>query len=141
MTSWLKHGPIELAEPKPFPVFDDPPDDDPPVEVLPEVTEWMADAIGAIVQGLEALHDPGFLERGFLIDLSKPPYTVPCPTCLAFALEACRHERREGERQTPFGPVPGGWPATSRIVAKPHPARERHFQARPEFRVTPLLTP
>ena len=72
MTSWLKHGPIELAEPKPFPVFDDPPDDAPPVEVLPEVNEWMAEAVDAIVAGLEALHDPGFLERGFLIDLSQP---------------------------------------------------------------------
>jgi hypothetical protein len=135
MTSWLKHGPIELAEPKPFPVFDDP-----PVEVPPEVNQWMAEAVTEMVKGLSAISEPQFLEAGFLIDLSQPPYTVPCPTCLAFALEPCRHERREGARETPFGPVPGGWPATARIVREAHPARQRHWETRPEYRVTPLLS-
>ena len=92
-----------------------------------------------MVEGLQALHDPGFLQPGFLIDLSQPPYTVPCPTCLAFALEACHHEPREGQRMTAFGPIPGGWPSTSRIVRAPHAARWKHWNAHPEFRVTPLL--
>lgn len=134
MTSWLKPQHIELAEPKPFPVFDDP-----PVEVPAEVTQWMGEAVAAMVAGLSKLCEPCFLEPGFLLNLSQPPYTVPCPTCLAFALEPCRHERREGERQTPFGPVPGGWPATARIVRTAHRARFAHWQSRPEIRVTPLL--
>lgn len=128
--SWLKVGYMDVADPAPFPT--------PRVEVPPEVNVWMGEAIEAMVEGLRALDDPGLLPPGFLIDLSQPPYTVPCPTCLAFALEACRHEKREGARQTPFGPIPGPWPGTSRMVKEPHAARARHWEDHPEFRVTPI---
>jgi len=132
--SWIGHPSLELGDPIYFPTLQRSDE----VRTPPEVKLWMAEAVVAMVDGLQALHDPGFLPQGFLIDLSQPPYTVPCPTCLAFALEPCRHEPRRDARQTPFGPVPGPWPATSRMVKDPHPARARHWEDHPEYRVTPI---
>ena len=134
--SWIGHPPIELGEPMYLDLSRRPAET--PVVVPPEVKAWMAEAVDALEEGLRALHDPGFLPLGDLIDTSQAPYTVPCPTCLAFALEACRHERRRDERQTVVGPVPGPWPATSRMVKAPHAARHRHWAEHPEYRVTPL---
>lgn len=104
-----------------------------------EVKEWMEEAVVGMVEGLCALHAPVFLPPGFLIDLSQHPYEVPCPACLALALEACRHEAREGARRTAFGSVPGAWPASSRMVKEPHEARWTHWRDRPELRVRALL--
>lgn len=73
------------------------------------------------------------------IDLSQAPYTVPCPMCLAFALEPCRESRRvwvvDGQSMA------GGrlrWPEVSPLRLVPHDARQRHWEEHPEFRVTPI---
>jgi hypothetical protein len=130
--SWIGHPPIELGEPQ---YLEGMKRAEELVAAPPEVTLWMSEAVDAMEEGLRALHDPGFLPLGDLIDTSQAPYTVPCPTCLAFALEACRHERRRDERQTVVGPIPGPWPSTSRMVKAPHAARHRHWAERPEYRV------
>lgn len=79
---------------------------------------------------------------GFVIDLSKPPYEVPCPECLAWALEACRSERKVYRVREPvsilspefFAPV-SYWPDSARILAQAHDARQKHWEEHPEFRV------
>jgi hypothetical protein len=125
---------IELGEPIGFPKPFDPAE----ARREKEVLEAELEAVAWMEHGLRALHAEAFLPPGFLIDLSQPPYTVPCPTCGAFALDACRHEPRGEPRQTIFGPVPGPWPATSRMLKDAHPARHRHWAEHPEFRVVPL---
>ena len=69
----------------------------------------------------------------FAIDLSKPPYEVPCPVCLAFALEPCRSEqkvlRQFGVRLT------GAWPAKAAVLEVPHAERREHWERHPEYRV------
>jgi len=131
--SWIGHPPLE-------PLYTDAmKQPSPGVEVLqvpPEVLGWMAEAVDDLVQGLQALHDPGFLPQGELLDPYEPPYTVPCPTCHAFALELCRHEKRSEPRETWIGFVPGPWPATSRMLRAAHPARHRHWAEHPEYRVS-----
>ena len=82
--------------------------------------------------------DPG----GFVIDLSKPPYEVPCPTCLAWALEACRTEQKvhrlieEPSLLSPdfFKPI-SSWPDSARVLSEAHEARQKHWEMHPEFRV------
>lgn len=66
------------------------------------------------------------------IDLSQAPYTVPCPMCLAFALEPCRESRRvrvDGRLR---------WPEVSPLRLVPHDARHQHWEEHPEFRVVPI---
>jgi len=79
----------------------------------------------------------------FAIDLSEAPYEVPCPECLAFALEACRTERKVVTEEPPSILSPGwrpgmgrlSWPITSRKIPLPHQARWDHWHDHPEYRV------
>jgi hypothetical protein len=51
------------------------------------------------------------------IDLSKPPYQVPCPVCKAFAMALCQTER-------------GG-----KLLQEPHDVRWAHWGMSPQLRV------
>lgn len=125
---------VDIAEPVGFPEWKDPALE----RVEKERMTWELEVVSWMEYGLRKLHAEQFLEPGFAINVSLPPYTVPCPHCLAFALEPCRHESRRGYRVTFAGRIPGPWPATSRMLRAPHPARHQHWEAHPEYRVTPL---
>jgi hypothetical protein len=86
--------------------------------------------------------------NGFVIDLSKPPYEVPCPVCKAWALEACRtHEKQMVETEfvdsrsliASLGIARSerifSWPKEARILPHAHDARQKHWEEHPEFRV------
>jgi hypothetical protein len=64
----------------------------------------------------------------FTVDTSKAPYTVPCPVCNAYALDACHSKPRSR--------IPGiRWPADARVLPSPHPERQTHWEKHPEWRV------
>jgi len=97
---------------------------------------------------MSALVRPGEESESFTIDLSQPPYEVPCPVCFAFALEPCRTEPREFTPADPEASIlkpwlaSGGfsWPASSRKIHEPHPARWEHWRDHPEYRVKAIRT-
>jgi hypothetical protein len=70
------------------------------------------------------------LVPGFVIDRSKPPYEVPCPSCRAFALEPCKSVPRNAQFR---------WPPEARVIPVPHPERWTHWEAHPEFRVKGIV--
>jgi len=80
--------------------------------------------------GLEQQVRLFLFERDTGIDPTKPPHEVPCPLCLAFAGEPCRHMPRPRRGRD----LPGEWPFGSMMVA-PHPERQKHWEAHPEYRV------
>jgi len=76
-----------------------------------------------------------------ILDISKPPYEVPCPKCYAFAGEACHDARRfshmtpdQVANRDPHHPE-ACWPPTSKILSEPHPIRWEFWEEKPEFRV------
>lgn len=67
----------------------------------------------------------------FSVDTSQAPYTVPCPVCFAFALGTCMSKRRE-----PTTAYPGmKFPEDARVLPKPHPERQVHWEKNPQMRV------
>lgn len=67
------------------------------------------------------------------IDLSKPPYTVPCPVCCAYAMAACRDEVRSAQRLLRGQEPPGV------VLPEPHDDRWLHWHRSPHFRVKVTL--
>lgn len=64
----------------------------------------------------------------FQVDTSQAPYTVPCPVCKAYALDACRNK--------PRSMLPGiRWPEDARVLPEAHPERMTHWQKNPQMRV------
>jgi hypothetical protein len=73
-------------------------------------------------------------DGGFVIDLSKPPYEVPCPVCYAYALAPCRSERRRvDEFGYPYRLMRGEKPP-GKVLEQPHSERWKHWRDHPEFR-------
>jgi hypothetical protein len=68
----------------------------------------------------------------FTVDTSRPPYEVPCPTCHAYALQACHDEPR---------PVPDPFPPSARVLEHPHTPRQVHWENHPEIRVKVTSNP
>lgn len=69
--------------------------------------------------------------NAFAIDTSKPPYEVPCPVCLAFALGPCMSKRREQSNEYPYMK----FPKDARVLPTPHPERQTHWEQNPLYRV------
>lgn len=64
----------------------------------------------------------------FQVDTSQMPYTVPCPTCNAYALDACRNKARSR--------LPGiRWPEDARVLPEAHAARLQSWHEHPQWRV------
>jgi hypothetical protein len=75
--------------------------------------------------------------ESFVIDRSKPPYEVPCPECLAFALEPCKSQHRVIVLENGRGRL--RWPADARLIPEPHAPRWKHWEDHPEYRVKAIL--
>ena len=69
----------------------------------------------------------------FTITLNAPPYEVPCPTCNAFALQACHDKPRERPVGVFFAAK--GFPPDAKVLPEAHAARHLHWENHPEFRV------
>jgi len=72
--------------------------------------------------------------EGFFIDRSKPPYEVPCPMCLAYALEACHDRPKEFIRGRGLK-----YPPEARVIEWPHVERQEHWEKNPWMRVKAIL--
>ncbi len=63
------------------------------------------------------------------IDLSQPPYQVPCPLCKAFAMAPCRETKTERHLS------PASAPSSGPVMAEPHDVRWAHWGLSPQLRV------
>lgn len=91
------------------------------------------DRLREYIYGLENSVLNFVFERDTKEPLSSPVYSVPCPNCLAFALEPCRTEARPWDG---YGP-PGPWPDSS-LLTMPHEERKAALLSRPELAVSNL---
>jgi hypothetical protein len=100
-------------------------------EVERRAVRHYVEAVEDYVYGLEQSLLAFVFQRETGLDPTKPPHDVPCPRCLAFALEPCRSEPRTWP---PGEPHPGRWPDSS-LLMMPHAERLQHRERHPEYRV------
>lgn len=84
--------------------------------------------VDKVIEGARLARKVADNQVSFEVDTSQMPYTVPCPTCNAYALAACRDKPRSR--------LPGSkWPEDARILSEAHPARLQSWHEHPQWRV------